>query len=222
MKKKLTLEQQISHFKRMTKANPYGGVIVEQEGLPEEPPVPADDEALPPAGGGEELPADDLPVDDGMGEELPADDLPMDDAVPEMDETEELDITDLVNLTKSIKNDLDDQRNQQQPQEDVMGQIMGRLDALNGFGEKIDGVMSKIDALEYKVEKMKEPTPEERLEMRSLDSFPFKSNPVDFFRDKKIEMERSGKNNYILTKNDVENYSPSQVVKSFNPDNETY
>jgi hypothetical protein len=46
----------------------------------------------------------------------------------------------------------------------------------------MDNVITlKLMVLESKVENMKEPTPQERLEMRSLDSYPFNQKPSEFF-----------------------------------------
>ena len=53
--------------------------------------------------------------------------------------------------------------------------------------------------------------------MRSLDSGPFNQKPQQFFNDKQEEMRRSGKNEYVLTKGDVENYGKYDMMKSFNP-----
>ncbi len=34
--------------------------------------------------------------------------------------------------------------------------------------------------------------------------------------DKKVDMEKSGKNEYVLTSDDVENFSPNEIKKTFN------
>jgi hypothetical protein len=39
---------------------------------------------------------------------------------------------------------------------------------------------------------------------------------ADFFKDKEDEMEMTGKNEYVLTKDEVENFSPSEIEKTFN------
>jgi hypothetical protein len=52
--------------------------------------------------------------------------------------------------------------------------------------------------------------------MRSLDSYPFNQNPQEFFKQKQGEMRSSGKNEYILTKNDIENYSQETIKDTFN------
>jgi len=38
----------------------------------------------------------------------------------------------------------------------------------------------------------------------------------DFFNDKEPEMEKSGKNEYVLTSDEVENFSPNEIKKTFN------
>ena len=67
---------------------------------------------------------------------------------------------------------------------------------------------------------MKEKTPEEKLELRSLDSYPFNQNPQEFFSQKQGEMKVSGKNDYVLTKQDVDDYSKDMIKNSFNPEEE--
>jgi hypothetical protein len=75
--------------------------------------------------------------------------------------------------------------------------------------------MNKLNDLEMKVEKYREKTPQEKLELRSLDSGPFNQKLSDFFEDKEEDMEKSGKNEYILTQDEVEDYSPVDIKKTF-------
>jgi hypothetical protein len=81
----------------------------------------------------------------------------------------------------------------------------------------MDSILVKIDQLGNQIQNIKEPTPVEKLEMRSLDSYPFNQKPQEFFANKQSEMRASGKNEYILTKSDVENYSQDEIEKTFNP-----
>lgn len=122
------------------------------------------------------------------------------------EDTEELDITDLVTAQQEIKD----------KQDEFMDGIFSKLDDLQGKLEAMDGILQKIDGLEAKVEKMRPKTPEEKLELRSLDSGPFKQKLSDFFDEKKSEMEQSGKNEYVLTSDEVENFSPTEIKKTFN------
>ena len=80
----------------------------------------------------------------------------------------------------------------------------------------MDDIMDKINSLESKFDKYRQKTPEEKLMLRSLDSYPYNQKLTDFFDDKKDEMEETGKNEYILTSDDVENISPNEIKKTFN------
>ena len=76
-------------------------------------------------------------------------------------------------------------------------------------------MLFRSDELGFKVQEMKPQTPQEKLEMRSLDSYPFNEKPQEFFAHKMGEMQKSGKNEYVLTKDEVDNYSPDEMRKSF-------
>jgi hypothetical protein len=61
---------------------------------------------------------------------------------------------------------------------------------------------------------MRPKTAQEKLELRSLDSGPFKQKLSDFFQDKMEDMEKTGKE-YVLTADDVQNFSSKDVEDSF-------
>ena len=119
--------------------------------------------------------------------------------------TEEMDITQLV----------DSQKNIETKQEGYFDQLFKQLSALEEKLTGMDEIVNKINSLETMVQKMKPKTPEERLELRSLDSGPFNQKLSDFFEDKQEDFEKTGKNEYILTQDDVENYSPLEIKKTF-------
>jgi len=123
----------------------------------------------------------------------------------ETKKSKELDITDLV---KS-------QQNVEKKQEEYFDNLFKHLEGLESKLSDMDSIMNKLNDLETKVEKYRVKTPEEKLELRSLDSGPFNQKLTDFFEDKQEDMEKSGKNEYILTKDDVEAYSPGDIKKSF-------
>ncbi len=84
----------------------------------------------------------------------------------------------------------------------------------------MDSLSVKIDALEKEVVK-RNPTPVEKLEMRSLSSFPYSLKLTDYWNEKEgpydVTGEGAKKKEYVLTKNDVDHgYSDSQVKQSFN------
>lgn len=119
--------------------------------------------------------------------------------------TEEMDITDLVKSQKNVE----------QKQEEYFDNLFQHLDNLESKLGEMDGIMTKLNDLETKIEKYREKTPQEKLELRSLDSGPFNQKLTDFFQDKEEDMEKSGKNEYILTQDEVEDYSPSEIKKTF-------
>ena len=118
---------------------------------------------------------------------------------------EELEITDLVKSQKNIET----------KQEEYFDNLFKHLEDLESKLSNMDQIVTKLNDLEAKVEKYRVKTPEEKLELRSLDSGPFNQKLSDFFEDKEIDMEKSGKNEYVLTKNEVEEYSPIDIKKSF-------
>ena len=213
----------LEEVKRFNAINKYGSkMIMEQEAplgaeagdVP--PPPPAEGEAdapptdvppPPPAGEPEALPTDVPPVGDETA--------PLTDSGTG-DDTEEIDITDLVNMTKNIKNDLESNKQDNGEVINKMDDVFTKLNDLEGKLAQMDQVMAKIDQLGAAVEASKPKTEVERLEMRSLDSYPFNEKPQEFFAHKQGEMKASGKNEYILTKDDVENYPKDQIKTSFN------
>jgi len=119
---------------------------------------------------------------------------------------EELDITDLVDTQKTMAD----------KQEEYFTNLFDQIKNMEEKLSEMDKLVSKIDSLETKFDKFRPKTPQEKLELRSLDSGPFKQNLTDFFDEKKGEMEKSGKNEYVLTNDEVENFNPSDIENSFN------
>ena len=208
----------LEEVKRFNSINKYGKkMIMEQDAPPADPaavappvPEPGLDAGAPPVDPGAGAP----PVDPGAPAGAPL----APGALPESD-TQELDITDLVDMTKSIKKDLDSHRQDNTSVINKMDDVFTKLNDLELKLGEMNQVMAKIDELGAKVQQMKPETPVEKLEMRSLDSYPFNQKPKEFFNYKQDEMRKTGKNEYILTKDDVTNYD-SQINKSFNPEEE--
>jgi hypothetical protein len=183
-------------------------MIMEQEApLPPLPADPALDAAAPADAAGAEMP----PMDAGAA---PA---PMDAAAePAMGDTEEIDITDLVNMTKSLKKDIEGSQNDNSTVISKMDDVFTKLDDLASKLSEMDTLVQKIEQLGVEVKQMKPETPQEKLEMRSLDSYPFNQKPTDFFSQKQEEMRASGKNEYVLTKDDVNDFTPETLRDTFN------
>ena len=173
------------------------------------PPPPAD----PAAAGGAPPP----PADPAAAGAPPAAPIPVDVASdPDVEElggqgegeeegVEELDIT-----------EVDTQKTMADKQEEYFTNLFDQIKNMEEKLSEMDKLVSKIDSLETKFDKFRPKTPQEKLELRSLDSGPFKQNLADFFDEKKVEMEKSGKNEYVLTNDEVENFNPSDIENSFN------
>jgi hypothetical protein len=148
---------------------------------------------------------------------MPTDAPALPDSPEGAESTEEVDVTDLVNMTKNIKNELEASKGEQSGVMQQMDAVFSKLDDLEAKLSNMDAVIAKIDQLGAKIDDAKPQTPQEKLEMRSLDSYPFNEKPQEFFAHKQEEMRASGKNEYVLTKSDIENYSKEDLSQSFNP-----
>jgi molecular chaperone GrpE (heat shock protein) len=130
--------------------------------------------------------------------------------------SEELDITELV----------DSQKNIETKQEEYFNNLFNQLNDLQSKLGEMDNIMNKLNSLENKIEKYREKTPQEKLELRTYDSYPFSQKLSQFFDDKSEEMEKTGKNDYVLTSDEVTDINVSDIKNSFQPgggmDNEVY
>jgi hypothetical protein len=121
--------------------------------------------------------------------------------------SEELEITDLVNSQKNIET----------KQEDYFNNLFNQLNDLQSKLGEMDNIMNKLNSLENKIEKYREKTPQEKLELRTYDSYPFNQKLSQFFDDKQDEMEKTGKNDYVLTSDEVTDINVSDIKNSFQP-----
>lgn len=204
------LQEELNRYKAINK---YGSKMIMEQDAPALD-APVDD--LPPADAALDAPSEDVPPAADATGDLP----PVPDAGTDMgaeSDTEEIDITDLVNMTKNIKNDLENNKTDNASVIGKMDDVFTKLGDLEQKLAQMDAVMSKIDELGAKVEASKPKTGVEKLEMRSLDSYPFNEKPQEFFAHKQGEMAASGKNEYVLTKDEVENYPTDTIKTSFNP-----
>ena len=168
-----------------------------------EVPPPAGGEVPPPAGA---VPGAPAPPTEGEPVDVEADADVEEIGTDEEGGEEEIDITDLVDTQKTMSD----------KQEEYFNNLFSQLSNLESKLGEMDQLVNKINSLETKFDQFRPKTPEEKLELRSLDSGPFKQKLSDFFVDKQEEMKQSGKNEYVLTSDDVEEYSPEEVKTSFN------
>ena len=209
----MSLERKIlSEIERYRQINKY---ITEQaEALPPEdavaPPPPAEGDVTPP-------PAEETPAPPPQPIDVEADpEVEKIDSEGKSEEgdknTEELDVTELV----------DSQKNIETKQEEYFNNLFGQLSNLETRLKEMDNIMNKLNSLEMKIEKFREKTPQEKLELRTYDSYPFNQKLSDFFDDKKEEMEKTGKNDYVLTTDEVKNMNVNDVKNSFQPGLDDY
>ena len=203
----------LAEIAKYNKINQY---IFEQEatdlGADQPPlPLPGGDPGTEPAaepGADSALPPPPLPPSTGDTPEVV--DVTTDTEVEEIGgegegETEEVDITDLIDTQKTMSD----------KQEEYFNNLFSQLETLQSKLGEMDQLVQKLNDIETKVDNYKPKTPEEKLELRSLDSGPFKQKLSDFFEDKMPEMEKSGKNEYVLTSDEIQNYNSSDIENSF-------
>ena len=205
-------------LKRYGQINSYVANILEQETEIDVTDETGDEEIAPVEGPGTE---EGLETEEGGGEEdmdldldLGSDEEDVEDDTTDGGATEEVDVTDIVDTAKEASDKAGKAAEGVDKQNQKIDTLLSKLDNLESKLGEMDQVMSNIEALEGKIESLRPPTQKERLEMRSLDSGPFTQSPDDFFAEKKPEMEKSGKNEYVLTQEEVENYNDADIAAS--------
>jgi len=121
--------------------------------------------------------------------------------------TEELEITDLVTSQENIE----------KKQEEYFNNLFSQLSNLEQKLGEMDVIARRLNNIENKIEKYREKTPQEKLELRSYDSYPFNQKLSDFFTDKQESLEKTGKNEYILTTDDITDINDSEIKDTFQP-----
>lgn len=153
---------------------------------------------------------DAAPVDDTMP---PAEDTMEPEAMD--DESVDLDVTELVKGSQEAKASADEANAK-------IERLLGMVDKLEGQLSSMGQISAKIDGLEKELEK-RIPTPDEKVGLRSKDSYPYNIKLSDFWADKKDspysnEEEEEGKDaegNYVLTQDDVDNFDANNIKQSF-------
>lgn len=202
----------LKEIERHHKINKY---ITEQEtGAPAldipETPVGAPAAAEVPAV--EEVPASPAGPPEKIDVEADAEVEKVDDSGDTEEGSEELEVTDLVKSQEKME----------KKQDDYFNSLFGYIQNLESKLGEMDQLIDRLNTIETKIEKYREKTPQEKLELRSLDSGPFNQKLTDFFDDKKEDFEKSGKHEYILTSDEVQDINPAEIKKSFVPNDEKY
>jgi|TARA_R110000787_G_scaffold69362_5_gene154459 hypothetical protein len=141
---------------------------------------------------------------------------------PVEDEVEEVDVTELVKKNDQIGDTVEKFSTQ-------LVDIETKFTELNDKLDNMDLLFQKIDNLEGEIQKMAPPTPIEKMELRSLDSFPYNQRLDDYFDEKKTQYKRLRgidldtedqtftEKEYTLTAGEAEEWDDNSIGKSFNP-----
>jgi hypothetical protein len=127
--------------------------------------------------------------------------------VTSSEETVEVDVTDLVDKTDETKTTVDSVSTK-------MDELLNKLTELESQVGGMDQVINKIDELEKEIEK-RNPTPIEKLEMRSMSSFPYSVKLTDFWQDREGYDTSEPEEEFTLTQSDVENFDEKEIKASF-------
>ena len=127
------------------------------------------------------------------------------------DETVEVDVSDIVDKAEETRNEINDMTAK-------MDELLGKFNDLEGQVTGMDQVIDKIENLETQIEK-NNPTQIERLEMRSMDSYPYSVTLTDFWKEQEgYDAASEKEEEYVITQGDVDDYSEVDIRKSFDYD----
>ena len=128
------------------------------------------------------------------------------------EDTVEVDVTDIVDKTEETKTSVDGVSTK-------MDDLLSKLSELESQVSGMDNVINKIDDLEKEIER-RNPTPVERLEMRSMDSFPYSVKLTDYWKDKEGYDTTEEEEEFTLTQSDVDNFDEKEIRASFGSEKE--
>lgn len=127
----------------------------------------------------------------------------------EDENTTEVEVTDLVNNQETLEKNTSETN-------DKLESLMSMLDGMEEKLTGMDQLMNQISSLEQKIEKYRPKSEEEKLDLRKQDSGPFDQSLSDFWNDNQDKYKEQGKEEYVLTPEEIDNYSETEIQKSFN------
>jgi hypothetical protein len=202
-------QNQILGYKYIiTEDNPF-----DQEGNQQQPGTQPE----PPQQPQEQLPPANEPQPEVSGNEISFDG-------EQPDGAKEVDVTDLVKGQEEVNKKVDS----------FTQQFTGLVDSLNTLQDKlsqIDNLVNKVNSLETNIKEMN-PSQEEKLEMISLDSYPYNITLKDYWGDKTdkvtpvqtkttaVDLEQTDEpqKTFQLTQDEIDDYNPKEIEKTFLPD----
>lgn len=144
------------------------------------------------------------------------------------DETEEIDVTDIVKRADDAKGYAEKAVAAAEQGKNMIQDLMSKFDALQTSLSKIDTVANELNVIKSDLQAQK---PKEKLELRSLDSYPFNVKLTDYWDDEKLKdnyeitsRKPDGKSSdgdvkvWKLNPEEVKDYSSTDIKKSFVPE----
>ena len=157
-----------------------------------------------------------------QGGETPMGPIGMEDGLEPQDDDVVLDVEDLTQAQEKLNH-------KQNNIGHDLGKVDDRIEALMTAVEKMQGIIAnnnnEIIGLKKELEK-RVPTQTERLNLRSLDVYPYNVKPTDYFQ----KVNQNGnyqvtydngqptKKEHVLTQKEIDSYNPSEIEKSFDND----
>lgn len=160
--------------------------------------------------------------EDPMGGMPPSDDMGGMDGLEEGEPEEEDDVIDVDDLTDA-QEEVNDKVNSVGRDlgnvDKKIGKLIGAIEVLQGMFDKNN---QEIADLRKEIEK-RNPTQTEKLNLRSIDSYPFSEKPTDYWEKKSANSNYSvyGDNDepttheYVITNNDVDDFTEREIADSF-------
>jgi len=171
---------------------------------------------------GEETDTEEEPTEDEFGT---ADEFSASDELADEDsDVEEIDVTDIVKKSDEASEFAKQALTVGQENGEFLKSLTDKLSNLEAQLTKMDTIASKISKLEQDVK-----TPEEKLELRSLDSYPFNMKLTDYWNEKAAKNKHYNitggestidgeEKEYRLTQKDIDDYNDVDIKKSFVPE----
>lgn len=142
----------------------------------------------------------------------------------EGEDVEEIDVTSIVSKS-------DEAREMAQQAVSVGQENMTYLKSLTDKLTNLEAQLTKMDTIASKITKLEQDikTPEEKLELRSLDSYPFNMKLTDYWEEKAAKdknyrisggesFEDGEKKEYVITPEMINNINPTDIRDSFMPE----
>ena len=172
--------------------------------------------------GGEGVPPMDGNAQGGDPNAMGSEDMPPMDNMPPMEDEEVIDVDDITNAQEKMNNKVNHVGRELG---DVDDKIETLLTSLEKMQQMIDNNNQEIAQFKKEFEK-RNPTQTEKLNLRSLDSYPFNVNPKDYWDEKGIDPnsnysgyadnDEPTDKDYIITNSDVDDFDERAISQSFN------